>query len=535
MSEKIAQRASYLKEILNKYNYQYHVLNDPEVEDAEYDKLYKELIEIEREYPELKTKDSPTNTVGFKPQEKFNSVKHLSKMYSLNNAFNQENLENFESRLKNIINNDKDLKYNCEPKLDGIAVNLIYENGMLKSALTRGDGVLGEDVTLNVRTIKDVPATLKSNIDNLSVPKIIEIRGEIFMTKRNFKDLNDYSIEHNEKEFANPRNAAAGSIRQLDPRITAQRKLSAFFYSVGYIEGADLPNSHFETLEYLRKLGFPINPKNRLVTGLDECLRYYRKIESERDNLEYQIDGVVYKIDNHQLRKEIGYVAKAPRWAIAHKYPAEEGITKLNAVEFQVSRTGILTPVARLEPVSIGGVTISNATLHNIDEIQRKDIRINDTVAVLRAGDVIPKIIRVVDRGDASKKISLPSNCPVCGSKIHKDEDIVAAYCTAGIQCKAQLLESISHFVSRKAMDIEGMSKKTVSQLIEARLIKEVGDLYSIKVEDLIELDRMGQKSANNLVDAVNKSKDTTLSRFIYSLGIKDVGDVIAKKLADNY
>ncbi len=535
MPKKIAERVIYLTEILNRYDHQYHVLGEQEVPDSEYDKLYKELKEIEKKYPEFKKADSPSSKIGGQPQDKFKSIKHINRMYSLNNAFSNEDLKNFDSRLKNIVKSDEDLEYTCEPKLDGIAVNLRYENGELKYALTRGDGVIGEDITLNVRTIKNIPFTLQGN-KKIIIPSTIEIRGEIFMTKQHFEQLNDHARSHNEKEFANPRNAAAGSMRQLDPQITAKRNLSVFFYSVGDVWDVDLPDTHYETLQYLKKLGFPINPKNKLVNNLEKCQHYYQEIGIIREQLPYEIDGVVYKINSHAMQKKIGYVAKAPRWAIAHKYPAEEVMTILKEVEFQVSRTGILTPVARLEPVSVGGVTVSNATLHNMDEILRKDIRINDTVIIRRAGDVIPKVVEVVlNKRKNSKKIFLPDKCPVCGTKTHKDDNIVAAYCTAGMQCKAQQQESISHFVSRKAMDIEGLSKKTVSQLVDTKIIKEIADLYSIEVEDIINLERMGEKSASNLINSIKKSKKTTLARFIFALGIKDVGDVIAKKIAEHF
>lgn len=532
MEKDIAKKISNLRDLLHKYNHQYYVLDDPEVPDSEYDKLYRELIDLEKQYPKLQSNDSPTRRVGSAPVDKFNTITHQSKMYSLSNAFTNEEVLSFDERVRKLINQEKNVEYVCELKLDGLAISITYKKGIIATAATRGDGTTGEDVTANIKTIKSIPLRLLGD----TFPENIEIRGEIFMEKKNFIALNNLNKKNNTKEFANPRNAAAGSLRQLDSSITAKRKLSAYFYGIGSVSDGYVPDTHMETLDYIKKLGLPINQETKLVDGPIEAIKYFNKIAEKRDKLPYEIDGIVYKVNSHKHHDTIGYISKAPRWAIAHKYPAAEAITQLEDIEFQVGRTGVLTPVARLKPVTVGGVIVSNATLHNLNEINRKDIQINDEVVIRRAGDVIPEIVKSIKtKRKNSKKIVMPKKCPACGSKVNHDIDKVAVYCTAGLKCHAQLQESIKHFVSKKAMNIEGLGEKLIALLLKEKMITSITDIYTLQADSLVALDRMGKKSASNIISSISKSKSPNLSRFIYSLGIRDVGEVTADKLAEHY
>ncbi len=534
----VQKRVNELHKLLHYHNYRYYVLDDPEISDSEYDRLMRELQDIEAQYPKARTPDSPTQRVGAPPLDSFEEVKHLVPMLSLSNAFTDEEVIAFEKRLLDRLNKNRDkplstLEFACEPKLDGLAVSLLYENGLLIQAATRGDGETGENITENVRTIRTVPLRLRGD----NIPARLEVRGEVFMPKASFEALNKKAREHGEKTFVNPRNAAAGSLRQLDSRITAQRNLAMYCYATGLVEGADLPDTHQHALQQLARWDLPICPEIEVVQGAQGCLRYYKKMGDKREQLSYEIDGVVYKINDLSLQAELGFVSRAPRWALAHKFPAHEEMTILKGVDFQVGRTGALTPVARLKPVFVGGVTVTNATLHNMHEIERKDIRIGDTVIVRRAGDVIPEIARVVPekRPPNAKIIELPKKCPVCGSDIEYENDHAVARCTGGLYCPAQQKEAIKHFASRKAMDIDGLGTKLVDQLYDEGLVKNVADLYSLKVEQLMKLERMGKKSAENLIHALQASKHPTLARFIYALGIREVGETTAKSLANHY
>jgi len=527
-----------LHKLLHYHNYRYYVLDDPEISDSEYDRLMRELQDIEAQYPEARTPDSPTQRVGAPPLDAFDEVKHLVPMLSLSNAFSDEEVIAFEKRLLDRLNKNRDkplstLEFACEPKLDGLAVSLLYENGLLIQAATRGDGETGENITENVRTIRTVPLRLQGD----NIPTRLEVRGEVFMPKASFEALNKKARERGEKTFVNPRNAAAGSLRQLDSRITAQRNLAMYCYATGLVEGADLPDTHQHALQQLARWDLPICPEIEVVQGAQGCLQYYKKMGDKREQLSYEIDGVVYKVNELSLQAELGFVSRAPRWALAHKFPAHEEMTLLKGVDFQVGRTGALTPVARLKPVFVGGVTVTNATLHNMHEIERKDIRIGDTVIVRRAGDVIPEVARVVPekRPPDAKIIELPKKCPVCGSDIEYENDHAVARCTGGLYCPAQQKEAIKHFASRKAMDIDGLGTKLVDQLYDEGLVKNVADLYSLSVEQLMKLERMGKKSAENLIHALEASKHPTLARFIYALGIREVGETTAKSLANHY
>lgn len=524
------QKIQKLREQLNFHNYRYYVLDDPEVPDAEYDRLLRELEKLEAEHPELVTEDSPTQRVGARPLTAFDEVRHEIPMLSLGNCFSEEELEAFIKRISDRLGSNELIEFTVEPKLDGLAVSLRYEDGRLVQAATRGDGTTGENITQNIRTIQSVPLRLIGN----DVPPVLEVRGEVYMPKQGFEELNRRAAERGEKTFVNPRNAAAGSLRQLDSSITAQRPLEIYCYGHGSVEGWTLPATHHEILEQLKQWGLRICPEIRVVKGREGCLEYYDDIQSRRDTLPYEIDGVVYKVNRRDLQEELGFVSRAPRWAIAHKFPAQEEMTTLLDVDFQVGRTGALTPVARLEPVFVGGVTVSNATLHNMDEIERKDVRIGDTVIVRRAGDVIPEVVSsiVSRRPDNARLIELPTSCPACGSEVIRPEGEAVARCTGGLYCPAQRKQAIKHFASRKAMDIEGLGDKLVDQLVEAGLIDHVDDIFSLSVEKLAELERMGEKSARNLVDAIEKSKQTTLARFIFALGIREVGEATAQSLA---
>lgn len=521
-----------LRDQIRKHNYRYHVLDDPEIPDSEYDRLMRELQELESEYPELVTPDSPTQRVGDTPAASFASVPHRVPMLSLENAFSADELQDFHRRITSRLDlePDEELSYTAEPKLDGAAVSLLYENGILVRGATRGDGYTGEDVTHNVRTIEAVPLRLTGS----SYPSLLEVRGEVFMPKAGFEAYNEKARAAGEKTFVNPRNAAAGSLRQLDPKLTAARPLDIYVYYIGELEGGELPATQFEILTQLQEWGLKTSPQSALVHGVAGCLAYYEKIGEKRDSLPYEIDGVVYKVNDLALQRELGYVSRAPRWAIAHKFAAQEELTTVAGIEFQVGRTGALTPVARLEPVFVGGVTVSNATLHNIDELHRKDVRVGDTVIVRRAGDVIPEVVSVLldRRPEKTKKVCLPKTCPVCKSAVVREEGEAVARCTGGLFCAAQRIEALKHFVSRKAMDVDGLGGKLIEQLVTRDRLKTPADIYSLTQEELADLDRMGEKSASNLVAAIERSKETTLARFLYSLGIREVGDATAANVA---
>lgn len=527
-----AQRAAELRRSIEYHNYRYHVLDDPELPDAEFDRLLVELRQLEAQHPELVTADSPTQRVGGAPSDEFQEVRHRVPMLSIDNAFNREDVIAFDRRLRERLGSDASLDYSAEPKLDGLAISVTWEHGHLVRAATRGDGTTGEDVTANVRTIRSIPLRLRGD-----APALLEVRGEIFISNAGFKRLNAEATQRGEKGFVNPRNAAAGSLRQLDPNITATRPLEVFFYTLGVLEGAKLPQTHTEVLAMLRNWGLRVSPEVKQVRGAEGCLAYFEAMASRRPSLPYQIDGVVYKVDRLDLQRELGFISRAPRWSVAHKFPAEEALTVLRAVEFQVGRTGALTPVARLEPVFVGGVTVSNATLHNMDEVERKDVRLGDTVVVRRAGDVIPEVARVLidRRPPQAEKISLPSVCPVCASPVLRDPDAAVARCTGGYRCSAQRKERLRHFAARRALDIEGLGEKLVDQLVEADLVRSPADLFALTKTALAGLERMGVKSASNILEAIERSKRTTLARFLFALGIREVGEATAAALAQHF
>ncbi|MDF1796178.1 MAG: NAD-dependent DNA ligase LigA [Coxiellaceae bacterium] len=526
-------RVEQLTQLLRDYNHQYYVLDNPTVPDSEYDQLFRELQQLETEHPELKSAASPTQRVGDKPLDAFTSVKHRIPMLSLDNAFDFEELEAFDQRIKKLLANNAAVEYACEPKFDGLAISLTYEKGRLVLAATRGDGVSGEDVTQNVKTIAAIPLQLRGD----DYPDLIEVRGEIYMPKAGFEALNKRALQTGEKLFANPRNAAAGSLRQLDSRITARRPLSFYAYSHGASSEENVALTHSELLDRFATWGLPVVDLRQVVPGIEGSETYYKKIEKQREQLPYDIDGVVIKVNAFSLQEQVGFVSRAPRWAIAYKFPAQEKLTTVNAIEFQVGRTGAVTPVARLEPVQVGGVVVSNATLHNADEMARKDVRVGDTVIVRRAGDVIPEVVSVVmaKRPEKTKKATLPKACPVCDSEVIKFPDEAVARCMGGLYCKAQLSESIKHFVSRKAMDVDGLGDKLVEQLVDVDTVKDVADLFQLQVDQLASMERMAQKSAQNVLDALEKSKQTTLPRFLYALGIREVGQATAKSLANHF
>lgn len=536
---KLESELAELRRTIEAHNYAYHVLDSPTVPDAEYDRLVRRLQEIEAAHPELITPDSPTQRVGAARLEAFREVRHARPMLSLDNVFNDEELEAFDKRTRERLA-DADIgveqvTYWAEPKLDGAAISLRYENGELAFGATRGDGTTGEDVTHNIRTIRSIPLRLRSD----SPPAVFEVRGEVFMPRAGFIEFNKRALERGEKTFVNPRNAAAGSLRQLDPRLAASRPLDAFFYALGEVSDGVLNGvtQQSEIVELLRSFGLRVCPEGKLVEGVAGCLDYYAEIGRQRSSLPYDIDGVVYKVNRLDWQRELGFVSRAPRWAIAHKFPAQEELTVVRGVEFQVGRTGALTPVARLEPVFVGGVTVSNATLHNMDEVERKDVRIGDTVIVRRAGDVIPEIVAVVAdrRPKDARAVTLPAKCPVCGSDVERGEGEAIARCIGGLVCPAQRKEAIRHFASRRAMNIEGFGEKVVDQLVDKGLVKTPADLYRLTLEQLLELDRQGEKSAQKLLAAVEKSKETTYARFLYGLGIGNVGEATASALASDF
>lgn len=523
-----------LRKTLRQYEYEYHVLDNPTVPDSEYDRLFHQLKALELEHPEFLTSDSPTQRVGAKPLSGFSQIRHEIPMLSLDNAFSDEEFNAFVKRIEDrLIVLPKPLTFCCEPKLDGLAVSILYVNGVLTQAATRGDGTTGEDITANIRTIRNIPLQLLTD----NPPTRLEVRGEVFMPHAGFERLNEYALEHGEKTFANPRNAAAGSLRQLDPNITSKRPLVLNAYGIGIAEGVELPNTHYARLQWLKSIGIPVNPEIRLCNGTNEVLDFYRDIQNKRSSLGYDIDGTVLKINDIALQNELGFISKAPRWAIAYKFPAQEELTVLNDVEFQVGRTGAITPVAKLEPVFVAGVTISNATLHNGDEIERLNIAIGDTVVIRRAGDVIPQIIGVLHerRPDNAKPIIFPTNCPVCDSQIIRIEGEAVARCTGGLFCAAQRKEALKHFVSRKAMDIDGVGGKLIEQLVDRELVHTPADLFKLDLTTLTRLERMGAKSAENALNSLEKAKSTTLARFIFALGIREVGEATALNLANYF
>ncbi|MCP4271856.1 MAG: NAD-dependent DNA ligase LigA [Gammaproteobacteria bacterium] len=526
-----------LRKQLEEYNYRYYVLDDPFVPDSEYDRLMQELIALEKQYPDQLSADSPTQKVGAKPIDNFSQVTHELPMLSLDNAFKKEQMLEFLSRIGKRLQltplEQSNLVFSAEPKLDGVAVSLRYVKGILVQGASRGDGVQGEDITHNVRTIDNIPLRLRTD----KAPEVFEVRGEVLIPHQGFAELNATARKQETKVFANPRNAAAGSIRQLDPAIAAERPLKFYAYGIGMVKGVQLPDSHGKRLQLLHEVGFNPSPKRSIVRGIEGCMQYYQQLLKCRDDLAYDIDGVVFKVDASSLQSQLGFVSRAPRWAIAYKFPAQEALTQLLNVDFQVGRTGAITPVARLEPVFVGGVTVSNATLHNADEIERLDVRVGDTVNIRRAGDVIPQIVNVViaERPDNSKKIVFPDSCPVCGSELHRHETEAVTRCTAGLFCPAQRVEAIKHFASRKALDIDGLGDKLVEQFVAENLISNPADLFSLDKSDLLALDRMAEKSAENLLKAIEKSKQTTFARFIYSLGIREVGEATAIALVHNF
>lgn len=534
VDDKIMTRLHALREKIRVYNHHYYVLDEILVPDAEYDQHFRELESLEQEYPQLITPDSPTQRVGSRPAHGFESVVHQQAMLSLNNVFSDEDLHAFFKRVAGSLDADPNqLLFTCEPKLDGLAVNLTYIHGVLTSAATRGDGLVGENVTNNIRTIPAVPLTLMLP----DPPELLEVRGEVYMPKTGFNAFNERARALGEKTLANPRNGAAGSLRQLNPKVTAQRPLAIYYYGIGAYKGDTLPFSHYEQLQLLQAMGFRVSPENQQCRGLTECVAYYQALQERRTELPYEIDGVVYKLDDIRLQEELGYVARAPRFACAHKFPASEEMTELLAVDFQVGRTGALTPVARLKPVSVAGVTVSNATLHNMDEIERKGILIGDTVIIRRAGDVIPEVVGVVleKRPEITSIITLPTHCPICNADVVREDNEATARCTGGLFCAAQLKRMIWHFASRKAMAIDGLGQAIIDQLVDSQLIKDVGDLYNLNINQLLELPRMGTKSVENLLSAIEQSKKTSFKRFLYALGIREIGEVSAGVLAARY
>lgn len=531
----IKQQLEQLRQQINFHNYRYYALDDPQVPDAEYDRLFRELKALEETHPALVTTDSPTQRVGATPLSAFTQVEHVIPMLSLDNAFNQDDLNEFNRRIidRLKLQSDAVIEYACEPKLDGIAVSLLYQDGVLVQGATRGDGTTGEDITQNVRTIPSIPLSLQGT----GYPALLEVRGEIYMPKKGFEKLNDIARDKGEKLFANPRNAAAGSLRQLDSKITAQRPLEMCAYSVGQVDGGELPESHTDILLTLSSWGFRINKDMFKAEGIKQCHAYFERLSEKRDQLAYDIDGIVFKVNAIELQKELGFVSRAPRWAIAQKFPAQEEVTTVLDVEFQVGRTGAVTPVARLQPVFVGGVTVSNATLHNRDEIERLGVRVGDSVIIRRAGDVIPQVVAVINerRPENAESIIFPQQCPVCNSPLAQVEGEAVIRCTGGLICAAQVKESIKHYVSRKAMDVDGLGDKLVEQLVDGKHITSVADLYDLQASQVAAMERMGDKSAANLLSALEKSKQTTFARFIYSLGIREVGEATARNLARHF
>lgn len=534
----VEQQIAALCREIDEHNYRYYVEDEPTVPDAEYDRLFQQLLKLEQQHPQLLTATSPSQRVGAAALGSFEQVAHEVPMLSLDNAFNDSDLVDFDRRIRDRLrlSDDHPIEYGAEPKLDGIAVSLMYQQGKLVQGATRGDGAVGENISLNVRTINAIPLQLRGT----DWPQRLEVRGEIYMPKAGFDALNVRMRASDLKEFVNPRNAAAGSLRQLDSAVTATRPLTFCAYGFGVVDYAEtddqaqLPDSHTELLLQFKRWGLPINPEMASLNGVQACLDYYQQLAEKRAGLGYEIDGIVYKVNQRALQQQLGFVARAPRWAIARKFPAQEEITRLLEVDFQVGRTGAVTPVARLEPVFVGGVTVSNATLHNMDEVERLDVRIGDAVVVRRAGDVIPQVARVVleRRPDSARMVELPTACPVCGAQVERTEGEAAARCSGGVSCSAQRKQAIKHYVSRKAMDIDGLGDKLVELLVDKGLLQQLADLYQLQHPKVAGLERMGDKSADNLLASIEQSKQTTLAKFLYSLGIREVGEATAGSLA---
>jgi DNA ligase (NAD+) len=530
-----AREIEKLRNEIDFHNYRYYVLDDPVISDAEYDRLFRRLIELEEGHPALRSPTSPTQRVGAAPATKFETVQHSVPMLSLSNALGAAEFIEFDERVRRALRIDAPIEYVAEPKLDGLAIELIYENGELVAASTRGDGINGENVTANVKTIRSVPLRLRRDSGSGLVPRLVEVRGEVILPRAAFERLNEERARRGESSFANPRNAAAGSLRQLDPRISAQRPLDMFCYAPGRLTGVEFA-THWEFLQGLRAWGLKINPLNRICTGRDAVIEYHRQMAERRSQLPYEVDGIVAKVNRFDQQRQLGEVSRSPRWAIAYKFAARQGTTRVKNIVPSVGRTGTITPIAELEPVEVGGVTISSASLHNMDEIARKDVRIGDTVLIERAGDVIPYVVRVVteERTGEERPFQMPEHCPVCGSKVVREEGAAAFRCV-GLACPAKLRESVRHFASKHALDIDGLGDKLVSQLIDRNLVKSIADLYDLSKEQLLELERMADKSAQNILDAIEHSKRTTLPRFLNGLGIPQVGEHMATVLAEHF
>ena len=536
-SPKVKMRVAELHKLINIHSHNYHTLDSPTIQDQEYDALFNELLDLEANYPKFKYPYSPSQRVGSKPLEGFKKVEHLAPMLSLDNAFNSDDMNDFNKRILDRLTGKKIISYSCEPKLDGIAVNLLYVKGRLDKATTRGDGKIGEDITHNIKTINSIPLSLIENTSNF--PNIIEIRGEVFIEKKDFDTNNKKAIKLGEKTFANPRNAAAGSLRQLDPAIAASRPLKFFAHGIGFIDKGnfELPDSQSDTLKLYKSWGLPINPLSEVVSNIEGCRDYFKKISNKRENLPYEIDGVVFKVNGLKDQMTLGQVSRAPRWAIARKFPAEIGTTYVKKISFQVGRVGSITPVAEFDPVNIGGVVVSHASIHNFDEIERLDVREGDTVRVKRAGDVIPQIISVdlSQRKKSSSAVIPPNACPSCNGNLIKPEGEAILRCMQGLSCPAQRCESLIHFVSRNALNIDGLGERIIDLLVERGLVTNFADLFRLKKDDLLNLEGFREKSATNLINSINSSRETTLARFIYSLGIREVGEATALNLALNF
>jgi DNA ligase (NAD+) len=534
-SKIIPKEIQRLCEEIDLHNYRYHVLDEPSVPDGQYDKLFLQLKEWEKQHPELVSAQSPTQRVGAKPKDGFSQIVHEMPMLSLDNVFDGEELTDFANRIDERLGqaNAQEIEYACEPKLDGIAVSLLYEKGVLIRGATRGDGSVGEDITHNVRTISSIPLKLRGS----GYPERLEVRGEIYMLKAGFEEMNRKAAKIGDKLFVNPRNAAAGSIRQLDPRITARRPLEMCCYSVGIVEGGEIPEDHYQTLKLLNTWGLKINPYLIKVAGVDAKIAYIEKMQALREQLPYEIDGLVFKVNKYSLQQRLGFISRAPRWATAYKFPAQEAVTSVENVEFQVGRTGAITPVARLLPVFVGGVTVSNATLHNMDEIERLGLQIGDSVVVHRAGDVIPKIVRVItqQRPDNTTAVVFPLSCPVCDSEVIRIEGEAISRCTGGLSCSAQRKEALVHYVSKKALDIDGLGEKLIDTLVAKEMVTKLDDIYFLSKTNLLRLERMGEKSVDKLLATLERTKQTSLERFIYGLGIREVGEATARNLAKEF
>ena len=531
-------RLKVLQSLINEYAHQYHTMDDATVSDAEYDLLFQELLTLEENNPDLIDKNSPSQRVGSKPLEGFKKIEHMEQMLSLDNAFNSDHLKDFNKRITERLNANKSIEFSCEPKLDGVAANLLYREGELDYASTRGDGKVGEDITHNIRTINSIPLKLKKN-EHFDVPEILEVRGEVFIEIKDFKKINKHSEENNHKVFANPRNAAAGSLRQLDPKVASNRPLKFFAHGLGFVtnKSKKFPQLQSEVLKAFLSWGLPVNIKSGLAKNVDECIVFFNNIQKTRNSLPYEIDGVVYKVNQLSLQDKLGKVSRAPRWAIARKFPAEIGTTVVRSISFQVGRVGSITPVAEFKPTLVGGVTITHASIHNFDEIARLDVREGDTVSIKRAGDVIPQIVSVDHdkRPPKTKAVKIPTECPSCSGLLVREESEAILKCKSGQKCPAQRVESIKHFVSRNAMNIDGLGEKIINQLVNIGTVNDASDLYEIKKTDLLELDGFAEKSANNLLASIEKSKSTTLQRFIYSLGIREVGEATALNLSVHF